>query len=138
MNPGPTSNQKGTGNDHHRDHRQRPRGQNIAKAAIANGYDVVLSNSQGPVRWPGWSKSWADASAATPAEAAARGDFAVVAIPITPSTRCPWNPSRARWSSHHQLFPGAAGHIPEIDNGSTTAPGPVTSTLAEKPGRAGL
>jgi 8-hydroxy-5-deazaflavin:NADPH oxidoreductase len=29
-------------------------GSNLAKAAVAHGYDVVLSNSQGPLRrsWP--------------------------------------------------------------------------------------
>ena len=58
-------------------------GSNLAKAAIAHGYDVVLSNSQGPDSLAGLVKELGSrASAATPAEAAAAGDFAIVAIPL--------------------------------------------------------
>ena len=68
-------------------------GSNIAKAAIANGYDVVLSNSQGPDSLTGLVQELGPhASAATPAEAAARADFAVVAIPITTIDQVPVKP----------------------------------------------
>lgn len=32
-------------------------GSQIARAAIANGYRVVIANSRGPKPWPGWSRS---------------------------------------------------------------------------------
>src|SRR5256885_11646696 len=58
-------------------------GSQVARLAVANGYDVVISNSRGPetladiVRELG-----ARARAATPAEAAAAADIAVVTIPL--------------------------------------------------------
>jgi 8-hydroxy-5-deazaflavin:NADPH oxidoreductase len=100
-------------------------GTNIAKAAIANDYDVVLSNSQGPDSLAGLVKELgARASAATPAEAAARCDFAVVAIPITTIDQVPVEPLEGKVViATINYFPDRLGHIPAIDNGSTTAPG---------------
>jgi 8-hydroxy-5-deazaflavin:NADPH oxidoreductase len=106
-------------------------GQNIAKAAIANGYDVVLSNNQGPGSLAGVLKELGPhASAATPAEAAARGDFAVVAIPITTIDQVPVEPLEGKVViSTINYFPERLGHIPEIDNGSTTVPGLLQAHL---------
>ncbi len=106
-------------------------GQNIAKAAIANGYDVVLSNNQGPGSLAGVLKELGPhASAATPAEAAARGDFAVVAIPITAIDQVPVEPLEGKVViSTINYFPDRLGHVPEIDNGSTTAPGLLQAHL---------
>ena len=57
-------------------------GSNLARAAIAHGYDVVLSNSQGPDSLAGLVKELGPrAGAASPAQAAAAGEFAIVAIP---------------------------------------------------------
>ena len=48
-------------------------GSSLAKAAVANGYDVVLSNSQGPDSLTGLVRDLGPhARAATPAEALAR------------------------------------------------------------------
>src|ERR1700758_4140554 len=59
-------------------------GSNLARAAIAHGYDVVLSNSQGPDSLASLvSDLGPHARAATPEQAAAAGDFAIVAIPLT-------------------------------------------------------
>ena len=59
-------------------------GSNLARAAIGRGYDVVLSSSQGPASLAGLvGELGPEATAATPEEAAAAGDFAIVAIPIT-------------------------------------------------------
>ena len=59
-------------------------GSNLAKAAIAHGYDVVLSNSQGPDSLAGLlSELGPRARAGTVEDAAAAADFAIVAIPIT-------------------------------------------------------
>ena len=108
-------------------------GSNLAKAAIAHGYDVVLSNSQGP-------DSLADlvsglgprASAATPAEAAAAGDFAIVAIPLTTIGQVPVEPLAGKVViSTINYFPQRYGHVPEIDDGTTTAPGLLQAHLPE-------
>jgi 8-hydroxy-5-deazaflavin:NADPH oxidoreductase len=106
-------------------------GTNIAKAAIANGYDVVLSNSQSPESLSGLVKELGPhASAATPAEAAARGDFAVVAIPISTIDQVPVEPLEGKVViATINYFPDRLGHIPEIDNGSTTAPGLLQAHL---------
>jgi 8-hydroxy-5-deazaflavin:NADPH oxidoreductase len=106
-------------------------GQNIAKAAIAHGYDVVLSNNQGPGSLAGVVKELGlHARAATPAEAAAGGDFAVVAIPIATIDQVPVEPLEGKVVlCTINYFPGRLGHIPEIDNGSTTAPGLLQAHL---------
>ena len=106
-------------------------GSNLAKAAIAHGYDVVLSNSQGP-------GSLADlvsdlgpmASAATPAEASAAGDLAIVAIPLTTIDQVPVEPLAGKVViATINYFPQRLGHIPEIDDGTTTAPGLLQAHL---------
>jgi 8-hydroxy-5-deazaflavin:NADPH oxidoreductase len=106
-------------------------GQNIAKAAIAHGYDVVLSNNQGPGSLAGVVEELGPhARAATPAEAAAGGDFAVVAIPIATIDQVPVEPLEGKVVlCTINYFPGRLGHIPEIDNGSTTAPGLLQAHL---------
>ena len=68
-------------------------GSNLARAAIAHGYDVVLSNSQGPETIVGLAGELGPkARAATPAEAAAAADFAIVAIPLPAIGRVPVEP----------------------------------------------
>jgi predicted dinucleotide-binding enzyme len=106
-------------------------GQSIAKAAIANGYDVVLSNNQGPESLSDVVKNLGPrASAATPAEAAAKGDFAVVAIPITTIDRVPVEPLEGKVViCTINYFPERLGHVPEIDNGTTSAPGLLQAHL---------
>jgi 8-hydroxy-5-deazaflavin:NADPH oxidoreductase len=106
-------------------------GSNIAKAAITNGYDVVLSNSQGPDSLTGLVQELGPhASAATPAEAAARADFAVVAIPITTVDQLPVAPLEGKVViATINYFPDRLGHIAAIDDGSTTAPGLLQQRL---------
>jgi len=100
-------------------------GENIAKAAIANGYDVILSNNQGPDSLAELVKELGShASAATPEEAAARCDFAVVAIPITTIDQVPVEPLAGKVViATINYFPDRFGHIAAIDDHSTTAPG---------------
>jgi 8-hydroxy-5-deazaflavin:NADPH oxidoreductase len=106
-------------------------GQSIAKAAIANGYDVILSNTQGPDSLADVVKKLgAHAGAATPEQAAARCDFAVVAIPITTIDQVPVEPLAGKVViCTINYFPDRLGHIPEIDNGTTTAPGLLQAHL---------
>jgi predicted dinucleotide-binding enzyme len=58
-------------------------GSQIARAAIASGYDVVISNSRGPKTLTDLvSELGPRARAGTTGEAAAAGDLVVVAIPL--------------------------------------------------------
>jgi predicted dinucleotide-binding enzyme len=106
-------------------------GQSIANAAIANGYDVVLSNTQGPDSLTDVVKKLGPhASAAVPEEAAARADFSVVAIPISTIDQVPVEPLDGKVViSTINYFPDRFGHIPEIDDGTTTAPGLLQAHL---------
>jgi 8-hydroxy-5-deazaflavin:NADPH oxidoreductase len=106
-------------------------GQNIAKAAIVNGYDVILSNTQGPDSLARLVKELGPhASADTPEGAAARCDFAVVAIPITTINEVPVAPLAHKVViTTINYFPDRLGHIPEIDNHATTAPGLLQTYL---------
>ena len=106
-------------------------GGNLARAAIAHGYDVVLSNSQGPESLAGLVADLGPkARAATPAEAAAAADFAVIAIPITTIGQVPVEPLAGKVViATINYFPQRDGHIPEIDNGTTTVPGVLQAHL---------
>ena len=106
-------------------------GSNLAQAAIAHGYDVVLSNSQGPDSLAGLVKELGpQASAAIPAQAAADGDFAIVAIPIATIDQVPVEPLAGKVViATINYFPQRLGRIPEIDNGTTTAPGLLQAHL---------
>jgi len=106
-------------------------GSNLAQAAIAHGYDVVLSNSQGPDSLAGLIKELGPrASAATPAQAAADGDFAIVAIPIATIDQVPVEPLAGKVViATINYFPQRLGRIPEIDHGTTTAPGLLQAHL---------
>jgi 8-hydroxy-5-deazaflavin:NADPH oxidoreductase len=106
-------------------------GNNLAKAAIAHGYDVVLSNSQGPDSLTGVvAELGPKARAAAPEQAAAAGDFAIVAIPITTVNRVPVEPLAGKVViATINYFPQRDGHIAAIDNGSTTAPGVLQAHL---------
>jgi predicted dinucleotide-binding enzyme len=106
-------------------------GSNLAQAAIAHGYDVVLSNSQGPDSLAELVKDLGPrASAATPAQAAADGDFAIVAIPIATIGQVPVEPLAGKVAiATINYFPQRLGRIPEIDNGTTTAPGLLQAHL---------
>jgi predicted dinucleotide-binding enzyme len=106
-------------------------GSNLAKAAVAHGYRVVLSNSQGPDSLADLvSELGPRASAATPAEASAAGDFAIVAIPLTTIDQVPVEPLAGKVViATINYFPERLGHVPEIDGGITTAPGLLQAHL---------
>ena len=106
-------------------------GSNLARAAIAHGYDVVISNSQGPDTLTGLARGLGPrARAATAARAAAAGDFAIVAIPVTTIDQVPVEPLAGKVViTTVNYFPDRLGHIAEIDNGTTTAPGLLQAHL---------
>jgi 8-hydroxy-5-deazaflavin:NADPH oxidoreductase len=106
-------------------------GASLAAAAVAHDYDVVLSNSTGP---DSLASLVADlgprAKAGTPEEAAAAGDFAIVAIPITTVDQVPAAPLAGKVViATINYFPQRDGHIAAIDNGTTTAPGVLQAHL---------
>ena len=106
-------------------------GSNLARAAITHGYDVVLSNSQGPQTLAGLVRELGPkASAATPAQAAAAGDFAIVAIPLATIGQVPVEPLAGKVViATINYFPQRYGHVSEIDDGTTTAPGLLQAHL---------
>jgi len=106
-------------------------GASLAAAAVAHDYNVVLSNSQGPDSLAGLVAGLGPkARAATPADAAAAADFAIVAIPITTVEKVPVHPLAGKVViATINYFPQRDGHIAAIDNGTTTAPGILQAHL---------
>jgi 8-hydroxy-5-deazaflavin:NADPH oxidoreductase len=106
-------------------------GTNLARAAITHGYDVVLSNSQGPASLTGLVADLGSrATAATPLEAARAADFAIIAIPITAVDQVPAEPLAGKVViATTNYFPQRDGPIAEIDDGTTTAPGLLQAHL---------
>jgi 8-hydroxy-5-deazaflavin:NADPH oxidoreductase len=106
-------------------------GSSLARAAVDHGYNVVLSNSQGPQSLAGLAGSLGPrASAGTPAQAAAAADFAIVAIPVTTIDQVPAEPLAGKVViATINYFPQRDGHIPEIDSGQTTVPGLLQARL---------
>jgi 8-hydroxy-5-deazaflavin:NADPH oxidoreductase len=108
-------------------------GSNLARAAIAHGYDVVLSNSQGPDSLVGLIQDLGpQARAATPEDAAAAADFAIVAIPVTTIGLVPVKPLAGKVVlATINYFPQRDGHFAEIDSGTTTVPGLLQAHLPD-------
>ncbi|HTV99426.1 MAG TPA: NAD(P)-binding domain-containing protein [Streptosporangiaceae bacterium] len=108
-------------------------GTNLAKAAIAHGYDVVLSGSGTPDTLAAIvSELGPRARAATAGEAAAAGNFAIVATPIGAVASIPVAPLRNKVViATINYFPQRDGHIAEIDDGTVTVPGVLQRHLPE-------
>ncbi len=97
-------------------------GSQLARLAVRNGYDVVVSNSRGPETLSGLvAELGPKARAATPAEAARAGDIVVVTIPLTNYRSVPVEPLLGKIViDTNNYYPQRDGHIPELDNESTT------------------
>jgi 8-hydroxy-5-deazaflavin:NADPH oxidoreductase len=100
-------------------------GSNLAKAAIARGYDVVLSGSGKPDALDGLiAELGPKARAGTAEEAAEAGDFVIVATPISAVESIPVEPLAGKVViATINYFPKRDGHIVEIDDGAITVPG---------------
>lgn len=98
-------------------------GGTVAHLAVDAGYDVVLSNSRGPETLAGLvGELGARAHAATPAEAAAAGDMVVVSIPMRVYESVPAGPTAGKTvMDTNNYYPTRDGHIPTLDDGSTTS-----------------
>jgi predicted dinucleotide-binding enzyme len=97
-------------------------GSQLARLAVANGYDVVLSNSRGPETLSSLvAELGPRARAATAAEAARAGEIAVVTIPLKNYASVPVEPLQGKIViDTNNYYPQRDGHIAELDNESTT------------------
>ncbi|CAN5139496.1 NAD(P)-binding domain-containing protein [soil metagenome] len=98
-------------------------GSRVARKAVENGYDVVLSNSRGPETLAGLvAELGPRARAATAAEAAEAADITVVTIPFGRYTEVPVEPLAGKTvlDTNNYYFE-RDGRYPELDNGTTTS-----------------
>ena len=97
-------------------------GSQVARLAIAHGYHVVISNSRGPETLAGLvAELGANARAASAADAARAGDIVVVTVPLKHYRQVPVEPLAGKIViDTNNYYPERDGHIPELDNESTT------------------
>jgi len=97
-------------------------GSQIARLAIAHDYDVVISNSRGPESLGDLVRDLGPrARAATVLDAAKAGDIVVVTIPLKNYRSVPVEPLAGKVViDTNNYYPERDGHIPELDNESTT------------------
>jgi hypothetical protein len=97
-------------------------GSQIARLAVASGYNVVISNSRGPeTLFALIAELGPKARAATALEAAQTGDLIVVSIPLKNYRAVPVAPLAGKIViDTNNYYPQRDGHIPELDNESTT------------------
>ncbi len=97
-------------------------GSQVARLAVKSGYDVVISNSRGPETLSGLvAELGPRARAATPLDAAKAGDIVVVTIPLKNYRSVPVEPLAGKIViDTNNYYPQRDGHIPELDNESTT------------------
>jgi len=97
-------------------------GSQVARLAVAQGHDVVLSNSRGPETLSTLvAELGPRARAATVAEAARAADIAVVTIPLKHYQQVPVEPLAGKVViDTNNYYPQRDGHIAELDNESTT------------------
>src|SRR5512143_2776181 len=97
-------------------------GSQVARLAVAHGYGVVISNSRGPETLAALVKELGpSARAATAQEAAQVGDIVVVAVPLKNYREVPVEPLAGKIViDTNNYYPQRDGHIPELDNESTT------------------
>ncbi|MBO1268574.1 NADPH-dependent F420 reductase [Arthrobacter cavernae] len=106
-------------------------GSQIARKAVELGYDVVISNSRGPETLAALAAELGPrARAATPAEAAAAGDFAVVTVPFRSLGRIPAEPLAGKIViDTGNYYWERDGHVPALDAGEATTSGLVQEHL---------
>jgi predicted dinucleotide-binding enzyme len=97
-------------------------GSQIARLGVAHGYDVVISNSRGPESLSTLvAELGPRARAATAADAAQAGDVVVVTVPLKSYRQVPVAPLAGKIViDTNNYYPQRDGHIPELDDESTT------------------
>jgi predicted dinucleotide-binding enzyme len=106
-------------------------GRSFSTAAIEHGYDIVVANNSGPETLAELiGELGPKARAATASDAAAAGDWAIVAIPMRGVDALPAEPlARKIVLTTCNYFPERDGHFPDIDAGRVTVPGYVQARL---------
>ncbi|AQY00630.1 MULTISPECIES: NADPH-dependent F420 reductase [Microbacterium] len=97
-------------------------GSQVARVAVANGYDVVIANSRGPETLAGLVAELGDrATAATAADAATAGDVVVVTVPLGKIDQLPVEQLAGKivLDTNNYYFE-RDGHIDALDRGETT------------------
>jgi predicted dinucleotide-binding enzyme len=97
-------------------------GSQIARLAVARGYDVVISNSRGPETLTALvAELGRRARAATAMDAAEAADIVVVSIPLKNYRAVPVEPLAGKIViDTNNYYPERDGHIAELDDESTT------------------
>ena len=97
-------------------------GSQIARLAVSHGFAVVISNSRGPETLaPLVAELGPRARAATAVDAAKAGDLVVVTVPLKHYRQVPVEPLAGKIViDTNNYYPQRDGHIPELDNESTT------------------
>jgi hypothetical protein len=97
-------------------------GSQVARLAVSQGYNVVMSNSRGPDTLTGLvAELGRKARAATALEAAKAGDIVVVTIPLKNIKTVPIEPLVGKIViDTNNYYPKRDGHIAELDAETTT------------------
>src|ERR1700724_880763 len=97
-------------------------GSQIARLAVASGYSVVISNSRGPETLAALvAELGPSARAASATDAAMAGEIVVVTVPLKEYRSVPVEPLAGKIViDTNNYYPDRDGHIPELDNESTT------------------
>lgn len=97
-------------------------GGNLARLAVQNGHDVIMSNSRDPQTLSNLvAELGPHATAAWAKDAAAQGDIVVVTIPLKNYQQVPVEPLKGKIViDTMNYYPSRDGHIKELDNGTTT------------------
>jgi len=106
-------------------------GSQVARKAIENGYDVVLSNSRGPETLTALvDELGPKARAGTRDEAAEAGDIVVVSVPFKAYADTPVEPLAGKLviDTNNYYFE-RDGHYPALDDGSQTSSGALQEHL---------
>jgi 8-hydroxy-5-deazaflavin:NADPH oxidoreductase len=97
-------------------------GSQVARLAVEHGYSVVISNSRGPETLAALvAELGPKARAATALNAAQAGDIVVVTVPLKNYRQVPVEPLAGKIViDTNNYYPQRDGHMPELDNESTT------------------
>jgi predicted dinucleotide-binding enzyme len=106
-------------------------GSQIARAAIAHGYDVVIANSRGPETLADLVADLGPAArAATAADAGEAADVAVVSVPLRAYRDIPVAPLAGKIVLEtNNYYWERDGHIDELDRGEATVSGLLQAHL---------
>jgi len=108
-------------------------GSNVARAVIAHGHQVVISNSRGPESLTGLiAELGPNARAATVEEAAQAGEVVLVAVPLKAYEVAPPAALAGKivLDANNYYFE-RDGHVPELDAGEATTAGLMQAHLPD-------